>query len=643
MKIRFWIHAVVFHYAVRTVFSNCIQVGTALFTTTDLVKKCWSESDKALLRARLIMQDVLPDPDCIDFSKPDAVLTLIDYFQSCYDIIGVSTYGNVQNLMYRALSDAIGGYLRGYALPLTKRAYYEGAPRNDKENIRETHRNLAGTQTESETPDTYISIENGLNDEEKNGGLIRASKYAKEMTDQTEKRGRNFTDSFKMSAKVEKRKCKFEQSDCQCPDGSRYNKIIVPLPVLEDCGILHTIAVPFKVRPLRNVQTRKSAFVLEHYYITVLKCLLSKCSAQKDIKSFNAQFHKWLVTQVFPHLSDEQWYPAFGGIYRITETIRKLGAESTIKEFGSHDIGFIFTKGFEFEDEEECERTGKEKIRDVGEEEFGGGEKDPKPKRYFLYAVAVLGIVWVCALCACISYCCAHGCWRQNSTHVMSHSSRDNNADEKLVNFHFLVKFFKSKGLRNSATNAPNFEYEFSKKQFQKERGDYMCNNTRKGSEYEMKESERAEEKESIGNFKKMAVLEHGGCPPFLSVEDEQTKQFLKPVFPSVWPYQSSFIQFDKERLMPKPANKSMNPTGGKNITRPREWETISKKPSNPHLGREMKFGKLPSSTSSNTGTSTSPSINTSTFSREQTNEGIKTSETDSKRGTRVTDSVDDG
>lgn len=73
--------------------------------------------------------DVLPDPDCIDFSKPDAVLTLIDYFQSCYDIIGVSTYGNVQNLMYRALSDAIGGYLRGYALPLTKRAYYEGAPR----------------------------------------------------------------------------------------------------------------------------------------------------------------------------------------------------------------------------------------------------------------------------------------------------------------------------------------------------------------------------------------------------------------------------------------------------------------------------------------------------------------------------------
>lgn len=196
-----------------------------------------------------------------------------------------------------------------------------------------------------------------------------------------------------------------------------------------------------------------------------------------------------------------------------------------------------------------------------------------------------------------------------------------------------------------------------------------MCNNTRKGSEYEMKESERAEEwvynqkavsisifqfyltflvidnnrKESIGNFKKMAVLEHGGCPPFLSVEDEQTKQFLKPVFPSVWPYQSSFIQFDKERLMPKPANKSMNPTGGKNITRPREWETISKKPSNPHLGREMKFGKLPSSTSSNTGTSTSPSINTSTFSREQTNEGIKTSETDSKRGTRVTDSVDDG
>ena len=56
MRISFWISTIVFYYVVNIVSLNCIQVGTVLFTTTDIVKKCWSESDKALLRARYIMQ-----------------------------------------------------------------------------------------------------------------------------------------------------------------------------------------------------------------------------------------------------------------------------------------------------------------------------------------------------------------------------------------------------------------------------------------------------------------------------------------------------------------------------------------------------------------------------------------------------------
>lgn len=56
MKKSLCIPAAVFYYVVSFAFSNEIQVGTVLFTKTDLVKKCWSENDKALLRARLIMQ-----------------------------------------------------------------------------------------------------------------------------------------------------------------------------------------------------------------------------------------------------------------------------------------------------------------------------------------------------------------------------------------------------------------------------------------------------------------------------------------------------------------------------------------------------------------------------------------------------------
>lgn len=169
--------------------------------------------------------------------------------------------------------------------------------------------------------------------------------------------------------------------------------MIIPLPLLEDSDFPHTIAVPFKVHPLRNMQSRKSAYVLERYYITVIKCLISKNTLGRDIRRFNSQFHSWIVSQVikitikfnqlkiktyhsimflqtfslkihmifqvYPHLEDEKWYPAFGGVYRIIETIKKIGIDSVgITDPRIHDIGFIFSgsKVFEFENEEEEEK-----------------------------------------------------------------------------------------------------------------------------------------------------------------------------------------------------------------------------------------------------------------------------------------------
>ena len=75
-------------------------------------------------------------------------------------------------------------------------------------------------------------------------------------------------------------------------------KMVIPLPVLENCRTLHTIAIPFKTRPLRNIQDRESAFILERYYIAVIKCLMSKESASKDIKSFNSAFYSWMNDHV---------------------------------------------------------------------------------------------------------------------------------------------------------------------------------------------------------------------------------------------------------------------------------------------------------------------------------------------------------
>lgn len=53
---------------------------------------------------------------------------------------------------------------------------------------------------------------------------------------------------------------------------------------------------------------------------------------------------------MIPHLTDEQWYPAFGGVYRVIETIKKLGSSPGFKDIDFHDVGFIFSKDTEFKD-----------------------------------------------------------------------------------------------------------------------------------------------------------------------------------------------------------------------------------------------------------------------------------------------------
>ena len=84
-------------------------------------------------------------------------------------------------------------------------------------------------------------------------------------------------------------------------------KMVIPLPVLENCRTLHTIAIPFKTRPLRNIQDRESAFILERYYIAVIKCLMSKESASKDIKSFNSAFYSWMNDHVSEKFNGRGW------------------------------------------------------------------------------------------------------------------------------------------------------------------------------------------------------------------------------------------------------------------------------------------------------------------------------------------------
>lgn len=123
--------------------SDLFNVGTVLWRKSDSVKQCWSESEKDLLKARRIMQGtkkkqfipfqfsfsfsgLLPDPELVDYTATNAMSTLLEYFRMSFEVIKDGSSGETQEHLLRALADAVGGYLRRIALPISRQLFYSG-------------------------------------------------------------------------------------------------------------------------------------------------------------------------------------------------------------------------------------------------------------------------------------------------------------------------------------------------------------------------------------------------------------------------------------------------------------------------------------------------------------------------------------
>lgn len=104
-------------------------------------------------------------------------------------------------------------------------------------------------------------------------------------------------------------------------------KIHIPMPLLDSKGHPGAIAVPFKVFTLRNVESKSSAYILVKYYIAARKCLLSQKSDEASIKSWQSDFLSFLNRRVLPHLGDEKFYAAFGGVLRVVASLKKEGVK----------------------------------------------------------------------------------------------------------------------------------------------------------------------------------------------------------------------------------------------------------------------------------------------------------------------------
>lgn len=97
------------------------------------------------------------------------------------------------------------------------------------------------------------------------------------------------------------------------------------MPYFDSKSRPSSIAIPFKAYSLRNIESKSAAYVLVKFYVAGTKCLTTKDVDPNSIQEFNTNFFGFIMNKVVPHLCDERFYAAFGGVLRIIETMKAAG------------------------------------------------------------------------------------------------------------------------------------------------------------------------------------------------------------------------------------------------------------------------------------------------------------------------------
>lgn len=109
-------------------------------------------------------------------------------------------------------------------------------------------------------------------------------------------------------------------------------ELIVSLPRIEpvDNDNIISVWLPFKHKRNYILNSKSSAFILTRYYVDVLKCYQFRNVMSNP---FNRRFQKLLHEKVLPLIHSEEFYPGFGAILRVWETLKgsSIVARSTYK------------------------------------------------------------------------------------------------------------------------------------------------------------------------------------------------------------------------------------------------------------------------------------------------------------------------
>lgn len=272
--------------------SDDLNVGTVLFSPSDINKR-WSATEIALLRARRHFQAMIPPPNPINTNE-DFINSILGYFKDSYSLVKSEAKDpETDSIMNAALSDAIGGYLKAWVLPITKFAYYGGT---------------VSEEEASKLFQLYDEIKLSLDTDGKawrspNINLLKSVAINVAPLRSTPTRGvEKPCDSFAY----------FENT----PIG-----LSIPVPNVSWNESAESMFVPLKNHSLIPLHSPNNDSLIK-YYDEATKCI--EASNLENQSQFETRFQMWLNKEVLPHLNDEKFYPALGSVLTLVNRTRSL-------------------------------------------------------------------------------------------------------------------------------------------------------------------------------------------------------------------------------------------------------------------------------------------------------------------------------
>ncbi|KAJ8953680.1 hypothetical protein NQ314_007288 [Rhamnusium bicolor] len=264
----------------------------------------------------MILEDLMPDVKILEIDGNDFVDDTVDYFRK-------------KHITLLALTDLLGGYLQHAVLPIARQAYYAGII-------------------------DYLSMEKLIQLFEELKWFLRTNGQGWSMPIESKNEFDIQSIDFQGEGPKSNKSCcrnliyyQHEPSKKRSVDKSEQS-LFFPLPFFDSKVRPAAIAVPFKKFALRNIESKKAAYLVMKYYISAYRCLNDLHADADTIGKFQDNMFTWVEKDVIPKLGDDKFYSAFGGIMRVEETLKSMGAKINkdgtceIKgEAGDEELGVV--------------------------------------------------------------------------------------------------------------------------------------------------------------------------------------------------------------------------------------------------------------------------------------------------------------